>query len=60
MSIEHTMVHEKKKYAKTKTSIVRQVLLHLECHSISDSQLNPIGLFSTERGQRGLENQVID
>jgi len=31
-------------------------LLHLECHSNSISNLNLPGLFSTERGKRGLEN----
>jgi len=33
--------------------------LHLECHSISISNLNLIGLFSTECGKRGLENLTI-
>jgi len=31
-------------------------LLHLECHSISFSILDRIGLFSTERGNGGLQN----
>ena len=31
-------------------------LLHLECHSISFSILNQIGLFSTERGNGDLQN----
>jgi len=31
-------------------------LLHLECHVILISNLNRIGLFSTERGKRDLEN----
>jgi len=31
-------------------------LLHLECHSISISNLNLIGLFSTKRGERDPEN----
>jgi len=31
-------------------------LLHLECHLISISNLNLLGLFSTERGKRDLEN----
>jgi len=31
-------------------------LLHLECHSISFSNLKLIGLFSAERGKRGVEN----
>jgi len=35
-------------------------LLHLECHLISISNLNLIGLFSTERGKRDLENSIID
>jgi len=30
-------------------------LLHLECRSISFSDLNRIGLFSTERGKRDVE-----
>jgi len=35
-------------------------LLHLECHSISFSNLNLLGRFSTERGKRDLENSIID
>jgi len=35
-------------------------LLHLECHLTSISYLNLLGLFSTERGKRDLENQIID
>jgi len=35
-------------------------LLHSECHEISISNRNRIGLFSTERGKRDLENQIID
>jgi len=31
-------------------------LLHLECHVISISNLNLLGLFSTERGKRDLKN----
>jgi len=31
-------------------------LLHLECRSISRSNLNLVGLFSAERGKRGLKN----
>jgi len=31
-------------------------LLHVECQPIKSSNLNPIGLFSTERGQRDVEN----
>jgi len=31
-------------------------LLHLECHSISISNLNLTGLFSTNRGNRDAEN----
>ena len=31
-------------------------LLHLECHSISISNLDLIGLFSTEHGKGDLEN----
>jgi len=33
-----------------------QSLLHLECHLILNSNLNVIGLFSTERGKKDLEN----
>ena len=32
----------------------RYSLLHLECHFISISNLNLLGLFSTERGKRDL------
>jgi len=35
-------------------------LLFLECHLISISNLNFPGLFSTKRGKRDLENNVID
>jgi len=35
-------------------------LLHLECHVISISNLNLLGLFSTERGKRDPENETID
>jgi len=35
-------------------------LLHLECHSISISNLNRIGLFSTQRCKRDLENKIND
>jgi len=35
-------------------------LLHLECHSILFSNLNLIGLFSTERGKRDVENYIIN
>jgi len=35
-------------------------LLHLKCHLISISNLNLLGLFSTERGKRDLENEIID
>ena len=35
-------------------------LLHLECHFISISNLNLLGLFPTERGKRDLENQITD
>jgi len=35
-------------------------LLCLECHSISISNLNLVGLFSTECGKRDLDNQIID
>jgi len=31
-------------------------LLHVECHSIKSSNLNPFGVFSTEHGKRDLEN----
>jgi len=34
--------------------------MHLECHSISFSNLNLIGLFSTEHGQSDVENLIID
>jgi len=33
--------------------------LHLECHLISISNLNLLGLFSMQRGKRDLENQII-
>jgi len=29
---------------------------HVECHSIKTSNLNQIGLFSTERGKRDVAN----
>jgi len=35
-------------------------LLHLECRLISSSNLNLLGLFSTERGKGDLENEIID
>ena len=35
-------------------------LLHLECHLISISYLNLVGLFWTERGERDLENYIIN
>jgi len=35
--------------------LTRYILLHLECHLISSSNLNPIGLLSTEHGKRDLE-----
>ena len=35
-------------------------LLHLDCHLISISNLNLLGLFSTERGKRFVENNIID
>jgi len=35
-------------------------LLHLDGHSISISNLNLVGLFSTELGRRDLENYIID
>ena len=35
-------------------------LLHLECHFISVSNINLLGLFSTERGYRDRENEIID
>ena len=34
--------------------------LHLECHSITFSNPNLIGLFSTERGKRDHQNQIIN
>jgi len=34
--------------------------LHSEGHLISLSNLNLLGLFSTERGKRDLENEIID
>jgi len=37
----------------------RSSLLHLECHSISISNLNFVGLFSVERGKKDLENYII-
>jgi len=33
-------------------------LLHLQCHSISISNLNLVGLFSTKLGKRDLEDQI--
>jgi len=38
------------------TNVSMYKLLHLECHSISISNLNLCGLFSTERGKRELEH----
>ena len=38
---------------------IQYSLLHLECHVISISNLNLLGLFSTERGKRDLENKII-
>ena len=35
-------------------------LLHLQCHSILISNLNLLGLFSTKRGKRDLEIEIID
>jgi len=35
-------------------------LWHLECDSISISNLNLTGLFSTERGNSAVENEIID
>jgi len=35
---------------------IRYSLLNLECHLISNSNLNLLGLFSTEHGKRDLEN----
>jgi len=32
----------------------------LECHLISLSNPNLLGLFSTERGKRDLETEIID
>ena len=40
----------------TRGSDVYYCLLHLECHSITFSILNPIGLFSTKRGKRDVAN----
>jgi len=40
----------------SRVSHVKYSLLHLECHLISISNLNLLGLFSTERGKRDLEN----
>jgi len=31
-------------------------LLHVECHPITSCNLDVIGLFSTERGKRDVEN----
>jgi len=36
------------------------ILLHLECHSNSISNLNLLGLFSTKRGKRDLQNEIIN
>ena len=35
-------------------------LLHLECHLITISNFNLLGLFSTERGKRDLQKKIID
>jgi len=40
--------------------IYKYNVLHLECHWISISNFNLLGLFSTERGTRDLENLIID
>jgi len=40
--------------------MIRYSILHLECHLISISNLNLLGLFSTERGKRDLENWIVD
>jgi len=40
--------------------VLRYSLLHVECHSISISNLNLPGLFSTERSKRDLEDQIFD
>ena len=36
------------------------ISVHVKCHSIKSSNLNLIGLFSTERGKRDVENSLID
>ena len=43
-------------YLSAVCPIVQYSLLHLECHFISIANLNLLGLFSTERGKRDLEN----
>jgi len=52
--------HDSDKPSDKKANFGEFVLLHLECHSIPFSNLNLIGLFSTERGKRDVENQKID
>jgi len=42
------------------TSALRGTANCSECHLISMSNLNLLGLFSTERGKRDLENEIID
>jgi len=43
----------------SKHTVFTYSLLHLECHSISFANLNPIGLFSLKGSKRDVENQVI-
>jgi len=49
-----------KKQESHRCILLRYSLLHLECHSISFSIPNPIGLFSSKLGQRNLKNLTIN
>jgi len=50
----------REKHRESDTQKKWYCLLHVEWHSIESSSLNLIGLLSTERGKRDLENQMID
>ena len=52
-TLQHTATHRKTEFHPIS-------LLHLEWHSISIFILNLIGLWSTERGKRDLENYIFD
>jgi len=49
-----------KKQESPRCILPRYSLLNLECHSISFSIPNPIGLFSTKLGQSNLKNLTIN